>query len=234
MARRAQLARVEADAGRVIRARLARRFRGSAVTEVRAIERRGKWLLWRFDSEVGLLAHLGMTGKFELKEAGDPMCDGRAFASSRRRRGGSLPRSAAVRSACGSSARTSSCAGPLADLGPDAHEPRLTAKVLHDRIGQRTPHQRRAHGSDGGGRARKHPGHRRTLSARASPSRESRFAHIRRYGAPRKAIHTYAAKNLRHEQGRQDCLRGRDEAHRKSISRSTANPGSPCPRCSHV
>src|SRR5258708_37486723 len=72
---------VEADAGRVIRGTPREAFSRLGGRRVRAIERRGKWLLWRFDSddaaksltrELGLLAHLGMTGKFELQEAGTP------------------------------------------------------------------------------------------------------------------------------------------------------------------
>src|SRR5438552_4045491 len=66
------LSRVEADPGRVIRGTPREAFSGLAGHQVRAIERRGKWLLWRFDSNLGLLAHLGMTGKFELQEPGAP------------------------------------------------------------------------------------------------------------------------------------------------------------------
>src|SRR5262245_18108146 len=65
-----RLVRVEADPNRVIRGTVHDGFSGLAGRRVRTIERDGKWLLWRFDSGMGLLAHLGMTGKFELQRAG--------------------------------------------------------------------------------------------------------------------------------------------------------------------
>jgi len=60
------LARAEEDRTRVTRATPAAAFAGLAGHRVVAVERRGKWLLLRFEGEIGLLAHLGMTGKFEL------------------------------------------------------------------------------------------------------------------------------------------------------------------------
>jgi formamidopyrimidine-DNA glycosylase len=42
---------------------------GHRVTE---IHRRGKWLLWELSGGLGLIAHLGMTGKLVLQAPGDP------------------------------------------------------------------------------------------------------------------------------------------------------------------
>jgi formamidopyrimidine-DNA glycosylase len=104
---------------------------------VRALERRGKWLLWRFDSDLGLLAHLGMTGKFELEEAAAPpvrwsrvrfvRSDGAVTHYRDPRQFGRLM----VAPLAELLSRE-----PLVSLGPDAHEPRLTARVLQDRIGK--------------------------------------------------------------------------------------------------
>jgi formamidopyrimidine-DNA glycosylase len=131
------LARVEADAGRVIRGTSREAFARLSGRRVRAIERRGKWLLWRFDSDLGLLAHLGMTGKFELQQpdASDVrwsrvrfvLPDGAVVHYRDPRKFGRLVVAPLA---------TLLSKGPLADLGPDAHEPRLTARALGDRIGK--------------------------------------------------------------------------------------------------
>lgn len=131
------LERVDADAGRVIRGTPREAFSRLAGHRVRAIERRGKWLLCRFDSDMGLLAHLGMTGKLELQPAGAPAirwsrvrfvrADGAIVHYRDPRQFGRL----VVAPIAELLARA-----PLADLGPDAHEPRLTARALRDRIGK--------------------------------------------------------------------------------------------------
>jgi formamidopyrimidine-DNA glycosylase len=66
------LSKVEADPTRVIRGASPKAFAALARDRVTKVERRGKWLLWRLASENGLLAHLGMTGKFELTRPGAP------------------------------------------------------------------------------------------------------------------------------------------------------------------
>jgi formamidopyrimidine-DNA glycosylase len=66
------LSQVEADATRVIRGAPPKAFASLARQRVTKVERRGKWLLWRFESDIGLLAHLGMTGKFEIARPGSP------------------------------------------------------------------------------------------------------------------------------------------------------------------
>jgi formamidopyrimidine-DNA glycosylase len=66
------LRKVEADPTRVIRGASPKAFAALARDRVTKVERRGKWLLWRFASDVGLLAHLGMTGKFEIAPPGTP------------------------------------------------------------------------------------------------------------------------------------------------------------------
>ena len=63
---------VEADPTRVIRGARPEAFAPLARDRVTKVERRGKWLLWRFASDIGVLAHLGMTGKFEITPAGAP------------------------------------------------------------------------------------------------------------------------------------------------------------------
>ncbi|MEJ7731705.1 MAG: bifunctional DNA-formamidopyrimidine glycosylase/DNA-(apurinic or apyrimidinic site) lyase [Polyangiaceae bacterium] len=66
------LDRVRAPASRVLRGAspitLARKLRGR---RLRAVDRRSKYLLLRFDGDVGLLAHLGMTGKWVLRARGE-------------------------------------------------------------------------------------------------------------------------------------------------------------------
>jgi formamidopyrimidine-DNA glycosylase len=133
-----KLSRVEADANRVIRGTSRQAFSQLGGRRVRAIERRGKWLLWHFDSGTGLLAHLGMTGKFELQDAGSPdvrwsrvrfVCpDGTVAHYRDPRQFGRL----VVAPMNDLLSRP-----PLSELGPDAYEPRLTAHALHDRIANR-------------------------------------------------------------------------------------------------
>jgi formamidopyrimidine-DNA glycosylase len=133
-----KLIRVEADSNRVIRGTSREAFSRLKGHRVRAIERKGKWLLWRFDSSTGLLAHLGMTGKFELQKAGSPevkwsrvrfvRSDGSVAHYRDPRQFGRL----VVAPLDELRAKP-----PLSELGPDAYEPRLTAKTLHDRIGRR-------------------------------------------------------------------------------------------------
>ena len=64
-----KLARVEADRGRVTRGTALSAFEALAGHTVKRVERRGKWLLWQFEDGTGVLAHLGMTGKFEMTSA---------------------------------------------------------------------------------------------------------------------------------------------------------------------
>ncbi len=66
------LVRIEADPTRVIRGTPAKAFAALSRDRVTRVERRGKWLILHFASDRGLLAHLGMTGKFELTRAGAP------------------------------------------------------------------------------------------------------------------------------------------------------------------
>jgi formamidopyrimidine-DNA glycosylase len=66
------LLRVEADATRVIRGASPKSFAALAGQRVTKVERRGKWLLLSFAEGLGLLAHLGMTGKFEMARKGAP------------------------------------------------------------------------------------------------------------------------------------------------------------------
>lgn len=67
-----ELRSVEADPTRVIRGARPAAFAALARDRVTKIERRGKWLIFRLSSDNGLLAHLGMTGKFELTRSGAP------------------------------------------------------------------------------------------------------------------------------------------------------------------
>jgi formamidopyrimidine-DNA glycosylase len=60
------IANAEADPTRVVRGSSRAAFAKLTGRRVTSVERRGKWLLMRFDGELGLLMHLGMTGKFEL------------------------------------------------------------------------------------------------------------------------------------------------------------------------
>jgi formamidopyrimidine-DNA glycosylase len=132
-----ELARVEADPGRVIRGTSPAAFAGLAGAKVRAVERRGKWLLWRFDTGQGLLAHLGMTGKFEKTPPGAPSVrwsrvrfvrpDGSVVHYRDPRKFGRLEVAPLD---------TLTSKDPLASLGPDALRPPLTARALAARIGK--------------------------------------------------------------------------------------------------
>jgi formamidopyrimidine-DNA glycosylase len=62
-----KLARVEADQTRILRGSSRKALESLAGHELREIDRKGKWLLWKFDGERALLDHLGMTGKFVLQ-----------------------------------------------------------------------------------------------------------------------------------------------------------------------
>jgi len=228
------LLRVEADAGRVIRGTPREAFSRLGGHRVRAIERRGKWLLWRFDSDLGLLAHLGMTGKFELQEAG--ASDVRWSRARFVRSDGAVvhyrdPRKFG-RLVVAPPAKLLS-QDPLADLGPDAHEPRLTAKVIHDRIAQKKRpikdvlmDQTVVAGlgniqvTDALFRARLHPRARADALTSADTVRLA------------KAIHTTLQKTL-------DMNKG-DKIVYVEETKRVENPfliygksGSPCPRCGH-
>lgn len=74
-----RVVRAWAEPGRVMRGQTAARF-AEALTgrTLRAVERRGKYLLLTFDRGVGLLGHLGMTGKFVLRGRGEQVPWGRA------------------------------------------------------------------------------------------------------------------------------------------------------------
>ncbi|MBI5542495.1 MAG: bifunctional DNA-formamidopyrimidine glycosylase/DNA-(apurinic or apyrimidinic site) lyase [Deltaproteobacteria bacterium] len=66
------IVRAAAERGRVLRDEDPRRFaRVLSGRTLESVERRGKYLLLIFDREVGLLSHLGMTGKLVLREAGE-------------------------------------------------------------------------------------------------------------------------------------------------------------------
>jgi formamidopyrimidine-DNA glycosylase len=65
--------RAEAESTRIFRgsdpARFEAELRGRRLER---LERRGKYLLFAFDGDVGLLSHLGMTGKWVRSEPGEP------------------------------------------------------------------------------------------------------------------------------------------------------------------
>jgi formamidopyrimidine-DNA glycosylase len=67
-----KLRHVEADATRVIRGGSPKDFAALARRSVKKVDRRGKWLLVSLGADLGLIAHLGMTGKFELARPGSP------------------------------------------------------------------------------------------------------------------------------------------------------------------
>jgi formamidopyrimidine-DNA glycosylase len=129
------LRKVEADPTRVIRGAQPKAFAALARSRVTKIERRGKWLLWRFASDSGLLAHLGMTGKFELARPGAPSVrwsrvrftrsDGAVVHYRDPRQFGHLriaPLSVLL------------ATEPLKSLGPDAKDDLPTASALHARF----------------------------------------------------------------------------------------------------
>src|SRR4051812_19768873 len=132
-----KLARVEADRGRVTRGTPLSAFEALAGHTVKRVERRGKWLLWHFEDGTGVLAHLGMTGKFEMTSADvAPRSSRVRFV----RRDGVVvhyrdPRQfgrlqvAPMKELLGRD--------PLASLGPDAHEPPLGQVLLKERLGTR-------------------------------------------------------------------------------------------------
>jgi formamidopyrimidine-DNA glycosylase len=70
----APILRAEADATRVLRGGSRRAFaRALAGRTLDRVERRGKVLLLFFDGDVGVLSHLGMTGKWVRRAAADPV-----------------------------------------------------------------------------------------------------------------------------------------------------------------
>jgi formamidopyrimidine-DNA glycosylase len=130
-----KLASVEADATRVVRGTPPKTFATLAKHRVTQVERRGKWLLIHFDSALGVLAHLGMTGKFELARKG-----GQTVRWSRvrfARSDGSVvhyrdPRQFGhLRVA---SLSTLLATEPLKSLGPDAKDHLPTARALAARM----------------------------------------------------------------------------------------------------
>lgn len=65
-----RLARVEVERTRVTRIGPTE-FDALSGEKVLAVERTGKWLLWRISGALGVLGHLGMTGKFVLRGPDD-------------------------------------------------------------------------------------------------------------------------------------------------------------------
>jgi formamidopyrimidine-DNA glycosylase len=61
-----------AEKSRVIRGQSQARFAGLVGHRLTDIERFGKWMLLSFDGGEGLVSHLGMTGKWIRRRAGDP------------------------------------------------------------------------------------------------------------------------------------------------------------------
>ena len=119
----------------MIRGTSPRAFAALAGRRVTRIERRGKWLLWHFDSGMGVLAHLGMTGKFELAKPGAPSIrwsrvrwtrsDGVVVHYRDPRQFGHL-KTAPVAALLSSD--------PLASLGPDALEHPPSVAALYTRM----------------------------------------------------------------------------------------------------
>jgi formamidopyrimidine-DNA glycosylase len=66
-----RVARAEADATRLLRGARPQDF-AALQGWLLSLERRGKYLLFTFEQGRGLLAHLGMTGKFVLRPEGTP------------------------------------------------------------------------------------------------------------------------------------------------------------------
>lgn len=67
-----RIERAAAEPSRVLRGESPRRFSETlSGRALESIERRGKYLLLRFDADTGLLAHLGMTGKLVLRQRGE-------------------------------------------------------------------------------------------------------------------------------------------------------------------
>lgn len=129
--------RAVAPASRVLRgaapATLTRKLRGR---RLRAVERRSKYLLLFFDADVGLLAHLGMTGKWVLRARGEAApqhtrlslesgaravhyVDPRMFGRVALHRAADLEALPEIRV-----------------IGPDPHRERVGAKLLGERIGK--------------------------------------------------------------------------------------------------
>lgn len=65
------LVRVEADRTRIVRGSSPAALEELVQHKLQRVERRGKWLLWQFDHDRGVLAHLGMTGKYILQKPKD-------------------------------------------------------------------------------------------------------------------------------------------------------------------
>jgi formamidopyrimidine-DNA glycosylase len=132
------LRQVEADPTRVIRGATPQAFAALARHRVKKVERRGKWLLVSLGSDLGLLAHLGMTGKFELSRPGAPpvrwsrvrftRSDGAVVHYRDPRQFGHL-RVAPLAELMATD--------PLASLGPDAKDDPPTARELAARFGKR-------------------------------------------------------------------------------------------------
>jgi formamidopyrimidine-DNA glycosylase len=64
--------RVEADPTRVVRGSSPAALAALAGLRLERVERRGKWLVASFERGLGLVGHLGMTGKLGLQRPGDP------------------------------------------------------------------------------------------------------------------------------------------------------------------
>ena len=67
-----RVVRARAEKSRVIRGQGPQRFGQLAGHRLQDLTRLGKWMVLRFDGELGLLSHLGMTGKWIRREQGAP------------------------------------------------------------------------------------------------------------------------------------------------------------------
>jgi formamidopyrimidine-DNA glycosylase len=130
-----ELVRAAAHPGRVTRGMDLGRFAALADGRITAVARRGKWLTLTSTAPVSLLAHLGMTGKFELQLPGEPPV--RWSRAELVRADGAVvhfrdPRQFGRLLLVDSDAIDQSPA--LLGLGPDAWEPKVTAAVLGARL----------------------------------------------------------------------------------------------------
>ena len=130
-----RVVKAAAERCRVLRGQSPQRFASAlAGRTLQSVERRGKYLLLAFDRDVGLLAHLGMTGKLVLRRRGEKapysrarfeLDDGQAVHLRDPRKFGRLT----LASANGLAALPA-----IASLGPDAWEEPPTLQSLAGRF----------------------------------------------------------------------------------------------------
>lgn len=230
-----QLLRATAAPSRVLRGSSPRALAKLSGHRVEGVERRGKQLLVRFDEGWGLLAHLGMTGKFVLVPSGEKNVRWTRAAFTRASDGGTVhyvdPRMFG-RLVPGKVTELREQA-ELAALGPDALDAPPAVSVLAEafsrttRTVKETLMDQRVLAGIGNIQATE-----ALFRARILPGRSARSLDRTEIGALLRAIRWTLRRSLSFNEG--DTITYVEEPNSENPFVIYRHEGEPCPRCGKV